>query len=293
MKILVFAIVGFVVLAMAGTYMVGRFVMSAANHGSSAVSYPPVYTPSYVPNPSTPEWEALERAQAKGMEGRDELRELMTTPDEAVAQQAALELFKLGGTGSEMFFEELPEISTRVKEHLRHSIYGDWQFELARLAVEGPGGPARDGAALFLRLPYSRNSLGSATRGGIGDTLVEAIPGASGTFADDLAFTIGLYPPSSLDGLKKHLGSGDSKVRLLAVRALGKLGDEAVLGEVERMRYDGAAAVSAAAYVAASSIEAAARQRALIAARSAPGPVQSSPEPVSERQKAKKRLGMP
>ena len=38
MKILVFAIVGFVVLAMAGTYMVGRFVMSELDMSDSVVT---------------------------------------------------------------------------------------------------------------------------------------------------------------------------------------------------------------------------------------------------------------
>ena len=131
--------------------------------------------------------------------------------------------------------------------------------------------------------------MNSAVVSGIGDTLVETIPDATGDYAVDLAFTIGLYPPGNLDGLKRHLDSSDPNVRRLAVQTLGKLGDEDALGAVERMRRDGAVEVSEAANVAAASIEKAVNQR-LVAASWTRKNV-SSPE--SEREKAKKRLGMP
>ena len=152
----------------------------------------------------------------------------------------------------------------------------------------------RDGAALFLRLPYSRQSLNPGVIGRVGDTLVETIPGATGDYRVDLAFTIGLYPPSSLDGLYKHLGSGDDQARLLAVQALGRLGKEESLDAVRRRKRDSEVTVREAAYVAEGSIMAASTLRALIAARSGPSsPGQGVRDPVAEREKAKKRLGMP
>ncbi len=283
MKKVVLVVAVLFVLAMAGMFLVGSFVMSSG----------PVYDSySYVqPTPlrASPEWEAFQDAAGKGESGHGELQDMMTAPDNAIAYEAGLTLFKSTVTAREMFFEKLPEVDAAVKEHLRQEAFFEQHFELARQAVAGPEGAVRDGAALFLRLPYSRQSLNPGVIGRIGDTLVETIPGATGDYRVDLAFTIGQYPPSSLDGLKKHLGSSDPEARLLAVQALGKLADADALGAVKRMRSDGAVEVREAAYGAVASIERAEDLRLLAASRA----TQAAADPESERENAKKRLGMP
>ena len=247
-----------------GMFVVGSLVMS------SRPVYDPYSYPTPVVRPPSPEWQAFQDAAGKGESGYVELQDMMTAPDNAVAFEAGLTLFKSTQKGREMFFVKLPEVDAAVKEHLRNEAFFEQHFELARQAVAGPEGAIRDGAALFLRLPYSRQSLNSGVVGRIGDTLVETIPGAAGDYRVDLAFTIAQYPPSSLDGLKKHLGSSEAEVRLLAVQSLGKLADEASLGEVKRMRSDRAADVRDAAYVAVASIEKAENLRVLAASRTAP-----------------------
>lgn len=281
MRKAIVAFVVVVVLVAAGTFLVGRFVISAESRAST------VFSPS--PYASTPEWQAFQRASEKGESGWEELQELMTSTDDYVGRQAGLALFRRGEKAAEMYFERLPEVSPAVKAYHRNDVFEQWQYRVAWKTVADPESAAREGAALFLRLPYTRDRLDEATLSGIGDSLVEAIPGADGGFAENLAFTIGLYPPSSLDGLREHLGSGDAQVRLLAVQALGRLEDEAALGEVKRLRRDGAEAVRRAAYDATASIEQAVKLRILAASREA---VERA-DPELARKNAKKRLGMP
>ena len=283
MKKVVFVVAAVVVLAMAGMLVVGRFVMSSA--GPYSVTSSAVYAAS-------PELVAYQEALREGELGLGDFQELMTSPDDTVGQLAALELFGDREEGAVMFFDKLPEVSSGVKDRLRSSTYLDWQFKLAGKEVAGPDGATRDGAALFLRLPYTRDRLDEATVSGIGDSLVEAIPGADGAFANDLAWTIGLYPPSSLDGLNKHLRSGDAEVRLVAVQALGRLGDGQSLDRVRRRKKDSDVTVREAAYVAEASIIDSVREKAVLAIAT-PGTVQRLVDSESERKNAKKRLGMP
>ena len=273
-KVVVVAVV-LAVLAVVGTYAIGYF-------GTGSVD-------SYPSHAETQEVEAFRDALRKGEMGPSELQELMKSPDDMVGALAALELFDGPEEGARMFFEKLPEVSAGVLDLLRSGTYSDQQYKLAAKEVGGPEGAARDGAALFLLLPETRAYLNRETTAGIGDALVGAIPTASGGFADELAATIGLYRPSSLDGLKKHLGSGDERVRLIAVQALGLLWDAAAISDVSRMQFDPDIDVRKAALVALANLRTAVDQTVLESSEAASEP--ADPEPAENS--AKKRLGMP
>ena len=294
MKWIVLAVVVVVLLGIAGAFYVALQVQSRAydpydSYGSSyysGSSYPSV-------TGTGPEWDKYREAKAKGVTGFADMQALMASTEDEVAMFAS---HTLADSGSEeafgLLYEKLPIVSPHVKNSFRTGYFTDPVYNHAATTVlDGPDAQ-RDGALLFLKLPYSAMSLSPTLRDEVFETLVQAVPGAEGQFASDLAFAIGLYRPTSAQPLVDLLAHKDAQVRKTAVTALGKLERKDALADVQRLKSDPAASVRTAATTAESTIQSAVAYTAPTYS-SYGGPEQESEAQKAARKSARERLGMP
>ena len=294
MKWIVLAVVVVVLLGIAGAFFVALQVQSLAYEQYD--TYPSTYySGSGYPNVTGtgPEWDKYRQAKANGANGYADMQALMASTEDEVAEFAS---HTLADSGSEeafgLLFEKLPSVSSYVKGSFRTGSFNSSIYvHAAKTVLEGPD-TERDGALLFLKLPYSGQSLNPVLRDEVFNTLVQAVPGAEGQFASDLAFAIGLYRPTSAQPLVDLLAHKDAQVRKTAVTALGKLGRKDALADVQKLKSDSNSGVRTAATTAESTIQSA-------VAYSAPtysaygGPEQESEAQKAARKGARERLGMP
>jgi hypothetical protein len=291
MKWIVLAVVVVVLLGIAGAFLVALEVQNRAYDPYSSTYYSGGSYPSAIG--TGPEWDKYREAQAKGVTGYAEMQALMASTEDEVAMFAS---HTLADSGSEeaygLLYEKLPGVSTYVKDTFRTGSFTDSVYRhAAKTVLEGPD-TQRDGALLFLKLPYSGLSLDQALRDEVFGTLVEALPTAEGQFASDLAFAIGLYQPTSAQPLVDLLSHTDPVVRKTAVTALGKLERKDAVAEVQGLKSDPSADVRTAAATAESTIQSA------IAYTPPTYASYGAPEEETEAQKAarktaRERLGMP
>ncbi len=239
-----------------------------------------------------PGYEKIAAAEAKGPDGYADLQALMLDTDVGVAFQAANVLLRNGVFPAvDKFFEQLPKVTTQVKESVRMGGFDQRAFARAADRVKERDPKTMQGAMLFLKLSYMRDGYGYENQAF--DTLVTAIPDYDGAEADELAYTISLFQPKSVQPLIDMLGHEKARARLTAAIALGKMERAEALDGVTKLKSDPDPAVRAAAARAKKRIEG---LIAYMAARP-PMPVMSRDgrsivDPLEER-KARNRLGMP
>lgn len=294
MKWIVLAVVVVVLLGIAGAFYVALQVQSRAYD-----PYDP-YASTYYPGGSYPgatgtgpEWDKYRDAQAKGVAGYADMQALMASTEDEVAMFAS---HSLADSGSEeafgLLYEKLPSVSAHVKNSFRTgSFTGPVYKHAAKTVLEGPD-TEKDGALLFLKLPYSAMSLNQTLRDEVFGTLVQAVPGADGQFASDLAFAIGLYEPTSAQPLVDLLAHKDAQVRETAVTALGKLERHDALAEVQKLKSDSNSDVRTAAATAEGTIQSAVAYTPRTYSAYG-GPEQESEAQKAARKGARERLGMP
>ena len=294
MKWIVLAVVVVVLLGIAGAFLVALEVQSQAYD-----PYDP-YSSTYYPGGSYPnatgtgpEWDKYRDAQTKGVTGYADMQALMASTEDEVAMFAS---HTLADSGSEeafgLLYEKFPGVSQYVKDTFRTGSFTDAVYKhAAKTVLEGPA-TQRDGALLFLKLPYSGLSLNATLRDEVFVTLVQAVPAAEGQFASDLAFAIGLYQPTSAQPLVDLLAHKDPEVRKTAVTALGKLERKDALADVQLLKSDSNTDVRTAAATAESTIQSAVPYTPPTYA-SYGAPEQETEAQKAARKSARERLGMP
>lgn len=227
-------------------------------------------------------------AVMKGPDGWPELQALMLDSDDSLAFDAAYALASAGNTKAfELFFEQLPKVTATVKHSVRHAYYDGSVVQVASTEVRDRDPKTAEGAMLFLKLAYMRDSYAEGQAAF--KTLVAAIPDYDGAKADELAYTISLFNPGSLQPLYDMLDHEEPRARLTAVTALGKMGREESEPFVAKLAADPNSDVRAAATRSVANIKAAVSARAKAAAAA----VTYGNDPRQPDQKAKNRLGMP
>lgn len=281
-----------VVLLLCGMLALGLKVQAqkALIEETVAVAYPyssPSYSTSYR---TGPEWDELNEFVTQGSDGWEGLEKLMSSADPVLAQQASLSLAS-GGLGSiDHFLRGLPTIDPSSKNYIGQEDFNDDVWQRVLKVIQDQDEELLEGAAYFLRIENGDLYRTSLNEGVIGSALVDSIPLASGVYAEVLPQTLAFYQPYDISGLTKLLKSRKEQDRLIAVRTLGKLGLEDTLPDVRRLKVDSSKSVRTAAITAESSIDTVVARRLAIASRSS-SIVRS--QPVDEREKMKKRLGMP
>jgi hypothetical protein len=216
----------------------------------------------------------------------------MLSTDHAAAYAAGSHLLSLSGTAApDLFFEQLPKVSSAVKDSVRNSYQNSRAFAMAAERVKNRDPKTMEGAMLFIKLSYMRDSFGPEHRAF--ETLVSAIPDYEGAEADELAYTISLFRPTDAKPLVDMLEHEKPRARQTAAVALGKMGREDALDELKELRFDPDSTVRKAALKAEKNIEAATLAAAAARRRLAVASVKGSVQTTQAREKAKNRLGMP
>jgi hypothetical protein len=278
-----------VLLAFAGVFVVGREMEIKAHDPYAAYPTSPSGYP--VPYGTGPEWDKFKAAEKAGKDGYDEMQALMLSTDPSVAEYAS---HHLADSGDEkafgLLYEQLPKVVGYVKDSFRTGYFEDKLFRHAAETVATGEAAQRDGALLFLKLPYSGQSLTPDLRDFVSKNLAKAVPTADKKLSGDLAFALGLYPPTDAQHLLDLLSHKSAMARKTAVTALGKLERKDALTEVQRLKSDPVSAVRDAAVTAELSI-----QSAVVYT---PPAAYGEPPVETEAQRAKRRhardlLGMP
>lgn len=291
MRWVVPAVIGFFILAFLGFFVLATGFEERASLERAA--YSTTYAAPYsVPVGAGPEWDKFRRAADKGPVGHKDLQALMLSTDDGVAISAGAQLLNRTGPGTaDLFFEQLPKVSTPVKESVRGAYFDPSVFATAAQRVKERDPESKEGAMMFLKLSYMRDGYGPEHRAF--ETLVSAIPEYGGAEADELAYTISLFRPKNGQPLVDMLEHEKPRARQTAAVALGKMGREDALSELKKLRSDPNSAVRKAALKAEKNIEAATLAAAAARRRSAAASVRGTIQTAQARENAKNRLGMP
>jgi hypothetical protein len=247
-----------------------------------------------------PGWEKLDAASRKGKAGWPDLQSLMTDPNSALAYQALQQLVTTGDHEAyDLVLERLPTVASQTRSDLRHSWLDPAFTAYAAKAVREREPKTWQGALLYLKLNYSRDA-GYGPQDQAFKDLVAGIPHYDGAEADELAYTISLFVPRSVSPLTACLQDEKPRVRQTAVVALGKMGRVESLPDIEALQTDPDPDVRRAA---AQALKSAKASPVTVTHRTTPGggsttsvttngqaPDRNDP---AEREKSKKRLGMP
>lgn len=238
-----------------------------------------------------PGYEKIAAAEAKGPDGYADLQALMLDSDVGVAFYAVNTLLRQGDSVAiDRFLEQLPKVTTQVKESVRSGYFDQRVFTRAADRVKERDPKTMQGAMLFLKLSYMRDTFPNFENSKVFETLVSAIPDYDGAEAEELAYTISLFRPNHIQPLTEMLKHKKARARLTAVVALGKGYFYDALDEVKSLKSDPNSGVRNAAVRAAKTIEAARSAAMARSATNAPGEVATG---VQLREKARNRLGMP
>ncbi len=296
MKWVVPVVLGFFLLAFLGFFVLARGISSRANeqYGSYVGSAPSSVYGGPVPYGTGPEWDKFKEAEKKGASGYAAMQGLMLSPEPDVALYASHHLADSGLVDAfKLLYDQLPSVTPYVKDSFRTGSFTDDVYMDAAKTVVNKSGTQRDGALLFLKLPYSPTAYSPGLGDRVLTILVEAVPTAEGQFAKDLAYAIGQYPSSNPQPLVDLLKDKSATARVTALTALGKLAREETLDEVKKLKTDSSSKVRTAAVTAEASINSAVASRAASSAYVINETGGETPAEKAAREKARNRLGMP